>query len=406
MSDLYDGKAGEEAGTFEVPDAPDGSDLLNGEEYQEKVFSRLLDRLVRRLGAERAFAGFVREGDDLRLRMTYNCQDSPDSEPSVSRTIVDDVAERGVPVLIKNALSHPVLREQTSVRTQGIRSVMCVPITLQDEVLGVIYVDNLSRGGQFDRGDLEMLTLLSSYAGAALYAARLGRRTGQEEPDAETAPSSARLAHDFKNVLSAIQMRLSVLEMEQEDDPEAIHNISRAKRAVEAGRRLVREASTEYQTEFAPVDLRELLTECAELQLGCEGESNAAYDLDLRGPDDITVMGNRVALRELFNNLLSNAAEAMPDGGRVTVTISPEGDTWSVAVRDEGPGVPAEVRDRIFEPFFSTGSESGMGLGLNITRHIARRHGGDVRLADDEGEGACFVVELPRKGQEETGEGG
>ncbi|MEF8788072.1 MAG: GAF domain-containing sensor histidine kinase, partial [Planctomycetota bacterium] len=341
------------------------------------------------------------DGETLDLRMSYNIsEESPDSQPAVSRTIVDDVAERGVPVLIENALSHPVLREQTSVRTQGIRSVMCVPITLREEVLGVIYVDNLSEGGQFDSTDLEMLTLLSSYAGAALYAARLADDADAGDQEGPADATSARLAHDFKNVLSAIQMRLSVLEMEHGDDPETVHTISRARRAVKAGRNLVREASAEYSSEFKPVDLRELLTECAELQIGGENEGTD-HKLQLQAPDEAPVMGNRVALRELFNNLLSNAAEAMPDGGRVTVRIREDGDAWTVEVHDEGPGVTEDARDRIFEPFFSTRSGSGTGLGLNIACRIARRHGGDIHLDDEEGEGACFMVELPRAGSKD-----
>lgn len=104
-------------------------------------------------------------------------------------------------------------------------------------------------------------------------------------------------------------------------------------------------------------------------------------------------------LRQVVYNLLFNALDAQPGGGRVAVSIEPrtEADDQpevAVTVADAGPGLPADLGDRIFEPFVST-KEAGMGLGLSICRRIAEAHGGTLGAAAAPGGGAVFTVRLP-----------
>jgi signal transduction histidine kinase len=93
--------------------------------------------------------------------------------------------------------------------------------------------------------------------------------------------------------------------------------------------------------------------------------------------------------------LLTNAAQAAPEEGVVTLEASLEGSALSLAVLDTGPGVPSADRERIFEPFFST-RKDGHGLGLAVVRQIARAHGALVRVGDNAGGGASFALVFPR----------
>lgn len=124
--------------------------------------------------------------------------------------------------------------------------------------------------------------------------------------------------------------------------------------------------------------------------------------IEVEGPS-AAVHGRRTDLERMVRNLVDNAVRHSPDGGSIRVTLAPREGGVEIAVEDEGPGVPASDRTRIFEPFFrSDGARadaSGSGLGLPIAREIARAHGGDVVL-DDAGErGARFVASVcsPRK---------
>ena len=114
---------------------------------------------------------------------------------------------------------------------------------------------------------------------------------------------------------------------------------------------------------------------------------------DLRaGCGDVALRGNRKALAGAFVNLLENALQACSPGGEVRLEAHTEGGLAWVCVADSGQGMPAEVQERLFEPFFTTRTE-GTGLGLAIVRSVVAAHGGEVRVESAPGRGAAFRVE-------------
>ncbi len=114
------------------------------------------------------------------------------------------------------------------------------------------------------------------------------------------------------------------------------------------------------------------------------------------------VMGDPAAMEEVVINLLSNAIEILKSGGAIRVAVdavagAEGGRDVALLIQDNGPGVPPELQDRIFEPFV-TGREGGTGLGLYLVRQIVERHGGTVRLFSSPGKGARFLIRLPAVG--------
>ena len=108
-----------------------------------------------------------------------------------------------------------------------------------------------------------------------------------------------------------------------------------------------------------------------------------------------TLDGDTSALRELLTNLVMNAIDAMPAGGRITVETRQELGHAILSVTDTGSGMPDEVRLRAHEPFFTTKGVKSTGLGLSVSYGIARRHGGEVTIRSEEGRGTTVVVQLP-----------
>jgi signal transduction histidine kinase len=106
------------------------------------------------------------------------------------------------------------------------------------------------------------------------------------------------------------------------------------------------------------------------------------------------VLGDRAQLHIVFSNLIRNARDAMPDGGRLTLSIQGAGEFVETAVADTGVGVPAESMPRILEPLYSTKAK-GIGLGLSIANEIVRRHHGILHVASEPGVGSTFTVRLP-----------
>jgi two-component system NtrC family sensor kinase len=127
-------------------------------------------------------------------------------------------------------------------------------------------------------------------------------------------------------------------------------------------------------------------------------------DLD----DDLpAIESDRGQLQQVFLNIVNNGLDAVKDGGHIGVrTFRKDAHTVSVAINDDGHGIPPDTLERIFEPFFSTkGKGKGTGLGLSITYGIVKKLGGDIHVESAVGKGTTFIVDLPTR-TVVTGEGG
>ena len=112
-------------------------------------------------------------------------------------------------------------------------------------------------------------------------------------------------------------------------------------------------------------------------------------DVTLNTPASLpAIMANPLALSRVLTNLISNACAAMNDRGRLRITAEP----GVIEVSDSGPGIPAESKMKIFEPFFSTKGGAGTGLGLSIVRELMRQQGGFVTVLSEGGQGARFTL--------------
>jgi len=110
--------------------------------------------------------------------------------------------------------------------------------------------------------------------------------------------------------------------------------------------------------------------------------------------EQAAIVGSRKALFGALVNLLENAMQATPAGGKICLTGNRRGDLLAIGVRDSGPGISQQTQARIFEPFFTTKGQ-GTGLGLAIALGVARAHGGTIELVSEPGQGAEFVMTLP-----------
>jgi len=99
-------------------------------------------------------------------------------------------------------------------------------------------------------------------------------------------------------------------------------------------------------------------------------------------------------MRQVFTNIITNAQQAMPDGGRLTIRAKSKGKSVTIEFSDSGCGIPAGNIKKIFDPLFTTRAK-GIGLGLSVCKNMLERHGGDITAASEPGRGATFTVSLP-----------
>ncbi|MFQ5600139.1 MAG: ATP-binding protein [Candidatus Krumholzibacteriia bacterium] len=215
---------------------------------------------------------------------------------------------------------------------------------------------------------------------------------------------AAKLGHEVRNSLGGL--RLYVENVRDEIPPTGtgaraiesmIHEIESLYRKIEE----LRQYGGDSQLELSECDLKELLEEALAYSSRKLGEKHIRVVLDCdRQLQPITV--DRRQLREAFQNLINNAIEAAPEGGRVSIAMEHtssgngmHGGSCCVHVEDNGPGIAPDIRDQVFSLFFTTKPDIGTGLGLPIVKKIVESHGGHVSFECDEEGGTRFTVTLP-----------
>jgi signal transduction histidine kinase len=129
-------------------------------------------------------------------------------------------------------------------------------------------------------------------------------------------------------------------------------------------------------------------------------EGNYTINLELSG--ELFVKGHEAQLGQIVMNLLTNALDAMPSGGTLSVSLKQVNSQCVLCVHDSGHGIPEELKERLFEPFFTTRGGKFRGLGLSLVRALTTAHGGSVTVESEAGKGSTFRVYLPIANRAET----
>lgn len=226
------------------------------------------------------------------------------------------------------------------------------------------------------------------------------RQLSTRESLAAVGEFAASLAHEIRNPLTAIKVDLQLAEEEMpkgspgaEAQARALREIARLDESVGKALRVARTGSLETGL----LDLRVPIRAAADAARPLFMEREATLRVHL-GEDPLPVSGDAGALEDLFLNLLRNAAQALEAGGTAEVWGQVEEGRVTVVVQDDGIGIPADLKERVFEPLFSTRPE-GTGLGLTAARRVASAHGGDLVLESTAGEGTSVRVTFPSRAQ-------
>jgi PAS domain S-box-containing protein len=210
------------------------------------------------------------------------------------------------------------------------------------------------------------------------------------------------VAHDFNNSLAAILGRAQLLRRQIKDEA-LVRNLEIIQTAAEDAAATVRRIQTFARKspvkEFEMLDVSSLLNDAVEItRTRWQNEARLRgldYEVTLEAQSSQNTLGSASELREVFVNLIVNAVDAMPSGGKLLISCVTDDARLRLQFADSGTGMAEDVRQKIFDPFFTTKGAQGTGLGLSVSYSIIERHEGSIRVSSEPGRGTVFTIELP-----------
>ncbi len=216
---------------------------------------------------------------------------------------------------------------------------------------------------------------------------------------------TAGISHEFNNILAIISGNVQLLKETYKDHGGLTETLRIIKTAVDDGAEISRNMlkftrSRKNSAGFVSSDIRDLIRQSIDFTMPrWKNEAQAKginYKIDTEGMKSVSpIMCNPTELREVFINIISNALDAMPEGGSLSFSTWSGDDTVFAGISDTGEGMSDEVRKNIFDPFFTTKTPVGTGLGMSMTYGIITRHGGKIEVESELGKGSKFALQFP-----------
>jgi signal transduction histidine kinase len=286
----------------------------------------------------------------------------------------------------------------------GSRAALMLPLAARGDALGALLCVIGSSGRGYDERDLELGRALARYTALALENVRLRQELHETTRTRDNFIAAA--AHDLRSPLTVLLGQTQMLEKRAQEDGLS----ERALRSVQSIRhesaRLDRMIAalldfSRMQRGALTLDLVELDVAALVRQLVGELQPTLTrHVITVVGDETLLVRGDAARLEQVFQRLLNNAVKYSPGGGTVLVQLQAADGQAQVAVSDQGIGIPAEARPRLFQQLFRAANATargipGKGLGLYVVRQLVSLHGGTVSVASEEEVGSTFTVRLP-----------
>ena len=307
------------------------------------------------------------------------------------------------------------------------KSEVAIPFKIRDQVIGVLDIESNEPRG-FDEEDLKTLSSFVSQMSISIENAQLFsdlKQTLQELKLAQDQIIQAEklramgemasgVAHDFNNVLAVVLGNIQLLlyqldHLSPEEIREGLKIIEQSsKDGAETVRRIQEFTGVRRDKEFVSLSLNEIITEVVNITQPRWKDQTQKKGIQVGLAAQLgeipLIMGSPSELREVLTNIIFNAVDAMPEGGKLTIATQPQAEGWvEVRIADTGIGMTEEVKKRIFDPFFTTKGVTNSGLGMSVSYGIIKRHGGEILIESELGKGTTFIIHLPTGyGEEET----
>jgi len=376
----------------------EASKVVNSAIDLDVLLGVILDVASRSIGADRGTLYLIdRKADELWSKVAQG-DGMVEIRLPIGKGLAGYVARTGEVVNITDAYSDPRFNPEIDRKSgYSTRTVLCMPMRNKNgEIIGVIQLLN-KRIGHFGPEDEAFIEALSVHAAIALENARMAQEMVQNERLSAVGRMSSTILHDIRGPMGTVRLYA-----------ELIKQGSGARKPAEMADAMIRQidslnALAQDTLDFAK-GVSNLRLETVELGptlnrlLNVLEADMASHNITLVRSFDYTGTCTLDVdkLARVLYNLTGNAADVMPDGGTMTIRTRAQEGFIAIEVADSGPGIPDEIRTRLFEPFFTHGKKHGTGLGLSIVKKIVEDHHGRVEVESTSGQGATFRVLYPR----------
>ena len=214
---------------------------------------------------------------------------------------------------------------------------------------------------------------------------------------ATTGSFVAGIIHDLKNPLAIIKSSTELLQLIFKDHQNALKHCfninNQIDRMVSLTRDILEYCRGKTRLEMQQIRLAEYFDEL--IGFHRQNFKKAGITIDCSGERDVFVNLDRQRFRRVIDNILNNAKEALKPGDKVVVKWAKLTDKLRIEISDNGPGIPEEIVDKLFDPFVTIGKVGGTGLGLAITKKIVEDHGSEIYVESEPGKGTTFTIDIP-----------
>ncbi len=306
----------------------------------------------------------------------------------------------------------------------NVKRFVAIPLNENETPIGVIIADNRFSRQKMEKDTLQILSVFANQAATAISNSKLysilqekifqlaesnrnlhkaHTRMLQMERFSIMGSVAAGVAHEIKNPLNAIVIYLELLKKEIAKEKPEKQKIAKKLNVVEEEIERLSDMATEFLSysnvaplETSPIDIRILLDQVVRF-LGYQAKEHQIKIRKRYAERLPEISVNHKQIKQVFINIILNALQAMPDGGKLTISVGevPEmPDCLQATFVDTGVGIPEDVLAHIFEPFYTT-RQGGTGLGLSFVEKVLRDHGGLVTIRSEKDRGTCVELRLP-----------
>ena len=363
----------------------------------DKLLGLILDAAVTSTDADRGTVYLVDSIKQELWSKVFGGENMIEIRLPIGKGIAGAVAQLGETINIPDAYSDPRFNPEVDKRSgYRTRNILCMPMKNKDgTIIGVFQLLNKS-DGPFTSDDEHFIDAFSAHASIAIENARLAQEMVANERLSAVGRMASTIIHDIKNPMGTLRVYAQVMKKKSGNEEaakladEMIHQVDRFVNMTQEILDFTRGVSS---TNIVELDFGETMGAVLDFIEKDLSKNNVQLIRSTQFQGQVKMDQDKMV--RVFYNLASNARDAMPQGGSLTVSTEPSNGYVKIEFKDSGTGMPEEVRKRIFEPFMTYGKKHGTGLGMAIVKKVIDDHQGKIEIDSEMGKGTTIRILLP-----------